>query len=91
MTQTRDSLSLFLSLLKRNVEGTRAKLAWKKNRIFSFLGSEKENSRGTRLMDAGSLMAGWNENITRHDQDRERRGRRVGASEKERGRRDAKL
>lgn len=52
------------------MEGRRAKLAWKKNRIFSFLGSEKENSRGTRLMDAGSLMAGWNENITRHGQDR---------------------
>ena len=44
----------------------------KKNRIFSFLGSEKENSRGTRLMDAGSLMAGWSENITRHDEKRER-------------------
>lgn len=85
-----ETLSLSLSLLERNVEERRA---WKKNRIFSFLGSEKENSRGTRLMDAGSLMAGWNENITRHGQDRERRGRRVGGSEREgeRGRRDAKL
>ena len=49
----------------------------RKNRIFSFLGSEKENSHGTRLMDAGSLMAGWSENITRYDEERERERERT--------------
>lgn len=72
----------------------RAKRPTKKNRIFSFLGSQKENFRGTRLMDAGSLMAGWSENITRYDEEREgwkatrKKPEGVSASERKRERED---